>query len=73
MTRYLVPLPRPARFHLLYGEPVVFGGTGNEDDATIASYVEQVRQRIASLIREGERLRAGKITEDELCLNGGSE
>lgn len=70
LTKYLVPLPRPARFHLIYGEPIVFDGNGNEDDATIARYVEKVRSRIAHLISEGERLRAGEISEEQLKLGG---
>lgn len=53
VTPYFLPLPRPVPCELYYSEPMVFEGTGNEDDETIEVYVEQVRARIASLIELG--------------------
>ncbi len=68
ITRYLIPLPRPTTFQILYGAPIQLEGSGNEDDETIARHVATVRDRIADLLAQGERLRAGEITEDELEL-----
>ena len=68
ITPYLLPIPRRVRFQLLYGEPIHLEGTGNEDDQTIRSMVEGVRDRIASLLAQGERWRAGEIRADELEL-----
>ena len=53
VTPYLLPLPRPVRCRIHFGEPLVFEGTGDEDDAVITGYVAQVKDRIAELIAEG--------------------
>ena len=42
-----------------YGEPMRFTGNGNEDDAVINGYVEQVKARIAALMDEGRQVREG--------------
>lgn len=68
VTKYLLPIPRPTTFQLLYGKPIQFEGTGNEDDATIAGLVETVRNQILLLIEQGERLRSGEIEPEELEL-----
>jgi 1-acyl-sn-glycerol-3-phosphate acyltransferase len=57
VTPYLLPLPLPAPIELHYGEPLVFTGTGDEDDDVIAGYVEQVKSRIAGLIERGREER----------------
>jgi 1-acyl-sn-glycerol-3-phosphate acyltransferase len=62
VTRYLLPVPRPARFDLCYGAPLRFEGTGSEDDQVIEGYVGQVKQAIAGLIDEGRRHR-GELGE----------
>lgn len=53
ITRYLLPIPRPVRCRIHYGEPFHFEGDGDEDDEVIAGYVDQVKDRIADLIVEG--------------------
>ena len=53
VTPYLLPLPRPVRCRIHFGEPLVFEGTGDEDDAIITGHVAQVKDRIAELIAEG--------------------
>lgn len=58
VTPYLLPIPRPVRCRIVYGEPMVFDGNGNEEDTVICSYVEQVRARIGNLIAIG-RSRGG--------------
>jgi 1-acyl-sn-glycerol-3-phosphate acyltransferase len=61
VTPYLLPLPLPAPLEIHYGEPLVFSGTGDEDDEVIAGYVEQVKQRIAGLIEQGRAQRGGRL------------
>ncbi len=58
ISAYLLPLPLPVQLAVHYGEPMIFEGTGNEDDATIEHKVEEVKSRIAALIEHGERMRA---------------
>ena len=43
ITPYLLPLPLPVRLEVHYGEPMVFEGTGTEDDEVIVGNVEQVK------------------------------
>jgi hypothetical protein len=57
VTPYLLPLPLPAPVELHFGEPLVFSGTGDEDDDVITGYVEQVKSRIAGLIEQGREER----------------
>lgn len=61
VTPYLLPLPLPAPVELHYGEPLVFSGTGDEDDDVIAGYVEQVKSRIAGLIEQGREQRSRRL------------
>ncbi|WP_224368800.1 lysophospholipid acyltransferase family protein [Hyalangium versicolor] len=61
VTPYLLPLPLPAPVELHYGEPITLTGTGDEDDDVIASYVEQVKSRIAGLIEKGRQLRSRRL------------
>ena len=68
ITKYLLPLPLPATFHLLYSEPMAFEGDGTEGDDVIAGYVEQVRARIGWLIEQGRALREGRMQPEELEL-----
>lgn len=53
ITPYFVAAPLPVQLLVRYGEPMVFEGTGTESDAMIARYVDQVKERIASLIERG--------------------
>lgn len=66
VTKYLLPVPKPTRLQILYSEPMHFDGNGREDDATIATYVAEVRERIAGLIKEGRALREGQIHAGDL-------
>jgi hypothetical protein len=50
VTPYLLPLPLPVQLEIHYSEPMMFEGTGNEDDSVIQGYVEQVKARIADII-----------------------
>lgn len=58
----LSPIPLPVQLAVHYGEPMIFEGTGNEDDKAIENKVEHVKARIADLIEHGERVRAGFLT-----------
>ena len=55
VTPYLLPLPRPVAMRVEYGEPMVFEGTGTEDDEVIFEHVEKVMDRITSHPARGER------------------
>jgi 1-acyl-sn-glycerol-3-phosphate acyltransferase len=60
ITPYIVPIPRPVTLQLIYGEPMHFEGTGNEEDHVINDYVDQVKNRIADMMEHGQRLRLEK-------------
>ena len=47
ITPYLLALPLPVRLAVHYGEPMLFEGTGSEDDEVINGHVERVKERIA--------------------------
>ncbi|MGB5811273.1 MAG: lysophospholipid acyltransferase family protein [Polyangiales bacterium] len=68
VPRYLLMLPRPTSLELIYGEPMVFEGTGNETDAEVFERVEQVRDRIAGLIRQGRQFRNGQLCAKDIVL-----
>ena len=57
VTPYLVPIPRPVPLDILYGEPLVFTGTGQEADDVISAHVETVRDRISQLLADGQQRR----------------
>lgn len=57
LTPYLLPLPLPVQLEIHYGEPLVFQGTGDEEDHVIEGYVAKVKQRIAGLIERGRAQR----------------
>jgi hypothetical protein len=61
ITPYGVAVPLPVRLAVYYGEPMVFQGTGSEDDEVILGYVAQVKSRIATLLEIGrEEREAGR-------------
>jgi 1-acyl-sn-glycerol-3-phosphate acyltransferase len=53
ITPWIAPLPRPVKLSVHYGEPLLFSGSGSEDDDVVRGYVEQVKARIAGLIEQG--------------------
>jgi 1-acyl-sn-glycerol-3-phosphate acyltransferase len=61
ITPYLFAVPLPVRLEVHYGAPMVFTGTGAENDEVIAGYVDQVKAKIAELIDLGVRHRKGEI------------
>lgn len=58
---HLLPIPLPVHCEFHIGEPMRFEGSGNEADATIAGYIEQVKSRIAELIAQGRDHRRRRI------------
>lgn len=61
ITPYLLALPRPAKLEVHYGAPMLFEGTGDEDDFVIQSYVDQVKAQIAELIEKGRGTRRMRL------------
>jgi 1-acyl-sn-glycerol-3-phosphate acyltransferase len=64
VTPYLIALPLPVRLEITYGEPMLFSGTGSEEDEVISGYVEQVKAKIAELIEIGRQRRRGELAAD---------
>ena len=63
VTPWLLPLPRPVKLEIHYGEPLRFAGTGSEDDHVIQGHVAQVKSSIAALIDKGRAARRGHLHE----------
>lgn len=61
ITPYLLALPRPVKLEVHYGKPMVFEGTGSEDDFIIQGYVDQVKASIAQLIEKGRTSRRSRL------------
>jgi 1-acyl-sn-glycerol-3-phosphate acyltransferase len=59
LTPTLLPLPLPAKVHILFGEPVRFEGRGDEDDDVVIPKVRLVEGRVKELIDRGLGLRKG--------------
>jgi 1-acyl-sn-glycerol-3-phosphate acyltransferase len=55
-------LPLPVKFHIRFGEALRFSGDPSEEDASIEKKVEQVKDRIRSLIDESRRARSSWFT-----------
>lgn len=59
LTPTILPLPLPAKVHILFGEPMVFEGRGDEEDEVIAPLVTKVESAVAALIERGLEKRKG--------------
>lgn len=53
ITPTLLPFPLPARYHLHFGDPMVFEGRPDEEDAELGRKVQEVRATIQSMINVG--------------------
>jgi 1-acyl-sn-glycerol-3-phosphate acyltransferase len=60
VTPWLLAVPIPAKLEIYYSPPMVFEGTGSEDDEVVHGHVDQVKARIASLIDTGRKRRRGE-------------
>jgi 1-acyl-sn-glycerol-3-phosphate acyltransferase len=68
ITPWGVALPLPVTLQIIYGAPIVLEGSAHDTDEVIAHHVDRIKQRIASLIRQGRELRDGKRKPEELEL-----
>lgn len=59
ITPYLFAVPLPVALEVRYGKPILFEGTGAEDDEIVAGYVERVKGAIMGLMEEGIAHRKG--------------
>ncbi len=50
ITPYGLAAPLPAKLVVHYGKPLMFTGSGDEEDSVIVGYVDEVKARIAELI-----------------------
>ncbi|MEM6962324.1 MAG: lysophospholipid acyltransferase family protein [Myxococcota bacterium] len=66
VTPWVLPFPMPVRFELIYGAPMRFEGTGNEEDRQIRRYVEQVKERVGGLIAQARAVREGTMHPSDL-------
>lgn len=53
LTLYGAPLPLPRPCSIRFGEPMMFSGTGREDDETIEKIVQEVKGRVRELLEGG--------------------
>jgi len=60
ITPYGLAAPLPAKLVVHYGKPLVFSGTGDEEDSIIVGYVDEVKACIAELIEAARADRDGK-------------
>ncbi len=60
IVAYGLPLPIPAKIQIEYGPPMVFSGTGNEDDEIVFGYVDKVKEAIAGMLAAGAKRRRGE-------------
>lgn len=59
LTPTILPLPLPAKVHILFGEPMLFEGRGDEDDEALIPLVSEVEAAVADLIQKGLAKRKG--------------
>lgn len=59
LTPTILPLPLPAKVHIMFGEPLLFEGTGTEEDDVVTPMVQRVEHAVKALIDEGLALRKG--------------
>lgn len=55
VTPYLLPVPRPVPLAIHYSEPMIFEGTGSEEDEVVQNHIDRVKDRIAGLIDGGQQ------------------
>ena len=60
VTPWLFAVPIPAKLEVYYSPPMIFEGTGSEEDEVVHGHVEKVKERIAQLIDTGRRRRRGE-------------
>jgi 1-acyl-sn-glycerol-3-phosphate acyltransferase len=53
ITPTLLPLPLPVRYYLLFGEPMRFTGSPDDEDAVLEEKVAKVKSAVAGLLARG--------------------
>jgi 1-acyl-sn-glycerol-3-phosphate acyltransferase len=53
LTPTLLPLPLPTRYRILFGEPMRFSGSADDEDAEIEKRVAEVERSVKTLIDRG--------------------
>jgi 1-acyl-sn-glycerol-3-phosphate acyltransferase len=53
VTPYGLAIPLPVKMQIHFGAPMMFEGTGSEDDEIVVGWVDQVKERISSLMQAG--------------------
>lgn len=57
LTPTLVPLPLPTRYRIYFGEPMMFSGRADDEDAELDKKVAAVKSTIQSMLDEGLKAR----------------
>ena len=71
ITPWLLTIPRPAKCEVHFGAPLLFSGSGTEEDEVVVRHVDEVKARIAELI---ERARATRKERSPIgALTGGGK
>jgi 1-acyl-sn-glycerol-3-phosphate acyltransferase len=60
IVAYGLPVPLPVKMEIEYGPPLVFSGSGNEDDAIVFGYVDKVKEVIGKMLASGAKRRRGE-------------
>jgi 1-acyl-sn-glycerol-3-phosphate acyltransferase len=60
LVAYGLPLPLPAKIDIEYAPPMLFTGTGNEDDEIVFGYVDKVKETISNMLADGAKRRRGE-------------
>jgi 1-acyl-sn-glycerol-3-phosphate acyltransferase len=60
ITPCLLTVPRPARCEVHFGAPLLFAGTGSEEDEVIVRHVDEVKARIGELIERARESRSSR-------------
>jgi 1-acyl-sn-glycerol-3-phosphate acyltransferase len=59
ITPTIVPFPLPVKYHIHFGDPLVFQGRPDDEDAELEKKVKVVKGSVQQLIREGLQERKG--------------
>lgn len=57
LTPTVIPLPLPSRYRIYFGEPMMFSGRADDEDAELDKKVAAVKATIQSMIDEGLKAR----------------
>jgi 1-acyl-sn-glycerol-3-phosphate acyltransferase len=60
IVAYGLPVPLPVKMEIEYAPPLVFSGTGNEDDEIVFGYVDKVKEVIGKMLASGAERRRGE-------------